>query len=63
MRYYRPIPLAATCLACHGAPQQIPPPVLAALRKIYPDDQAVNFHEGDLRGAVVVTFQANRLAR
>ncbi len=56
LRYYRPIPLAATCLACHGTPQQISPSVLAAIRKIYPEDQAVDFREGDLRGAVVVTF-------
>lgn len=58
LRYYRPIPLAATCLACHGTPQQISPSVLAAIRKIYPEDQAVDFREGDLRGAVVVTFKA-----
>ena len=58
LRYYRPIPLAATCLDCHGTPQQISPSVLAAIRKIYPEDQAVDFREGDLRGAVVVTFKA-----
>ena len=58
VRYYRPVPLAATCLACHGTPQQISPSVLAAIRKIYPEDQAVDFRERDLRGAVVVTFKA-----
>lgn len=58
LRYYRPIPLAVTCLACHGTPQQISPSVLAAIRKIYPEDQAIDFRDGDLRGAVVVTFKA-----
>jgi len=57
VRYYRPIPLAPTCLACHGSAEQIRPPVLAAIRKAYPEDQAVDFREGDLRGAVVVTFK------
>jgi len=55
-RYYRPITLTVTCLACHGTPQQISPSVLTAIRKIYPGDQAIDFQEGDLRGAVVVTF-------
>jgi len=58
MRYYRPISLVATCLACHGKLEQISPSVLAAIRKIYPEDQAVGFQEGDLRGTVVVTFKA-----
>jgi hypothetical protein len=55
-RYYRPITLTVTCLACHGTPQLISPSVLTAIRKIYPEDQAIDFQEGDLRGAVVVTF-------
>lgn len=56
IRYYKPVTTMATCLACHGSPDQIAPNVLAAIRKSYPDDQAVNFAEGDLRGAIVVTF-------
>jgi hypothetical protein len=57
MRYYRPIPMTVTCLACHGSTDQIAPTVLAAIRKLYPEDQAINFQDGDLRGAVVVTFE------
>jgi hypothetical protein len=56
IRYYRPIPVAASCLACHGAEQDIEPSVLHALSKQYPRDEAVGFSEGDLRGAIVVSF-------
>jgi len=60
-RYYRPIPMAVTCLACHGNTDQIAPSVLAAIQKLYPDDQAIDFQDGDLRGAVVVTFETPAL--
>jgi hypothetical protein len=46
----RPIFVAAPCLQCHGDAQQIAPDVLAALRAAYPDDHAIGFRDGDLRG-------------
>lgn len=58
LRYYRPVPVMATCLACHGSGDQIPANVRAALQRDYPQDEAVDFREGDLRGAIVVTFDA-----
>ena len=58
IRYYRPVPVMATCLACHGSGNEIAPNVRAAIARDYPHDQAVDFQEGDLRGAVVVTFDA-----
>lgn len=58
LRYYRPVPVMSTCLACHGTPDQIPANVQAALNRDYPQDQATNFQEGGLRGAIVVTFPA-----
>jgi hypothetical protein len=45
-----PIKLAATCLVCHGAPDQITPTTAAALASAYPADQATGYKEGDLRG-------------
>jgi cytochrome c1 len=45
----RPIPTAAPCLQCHGAPE-LAPEVEAFLNAAYPDDRAVGFEEGDLRG-------------
>ena len=58
LRYYRPVPVMATCLACHGSGDQIPANVRTALQRDYPQDEAVDFQEGDLRGAIVVTFEA-----
>ena len=43
---------AHNCLACHGAPEQIPAEVAAILAERYPDDQATGYAVGDLRGAL-----------
>ena len=59
IRYYRPVPVMATCLACHGSGDEITTSVRAAISRDYPQDQAIDFQEGDLRGAIVVTFQAD----
>lgn len=45
-----PIRTSAPCLACHGPSDGLDPDVLAALADNYPDDRAVDFAEGDLRG-------------
>jgi hypothetical protein len=45
-----PIRLKPQCLTCHGPANAIPPPVRAALAERYPDDRAVGYAEGDLRG-------------
>ncbi|HBJ86814.1 MAG TPA: hypothetical protein DDZ88_23750 [Verrucomicrobiales bacterium] len=45
------------CLQCHGTPgKDIAPETLAAIEKLYPDDQATGFKLGDLRGLWRVTF-------
>jgi hypothetical protein len=58
VRYYQPVPVMATCLTCHGPADTIAPAVRTAIRAAYPEDQATDFAEGDLRGAIVVTFDA-----
>jgi hypothetical protein len=45
-----PIPLGPQCAICHGAPEQIPGDVRAALQQAYPADRATGFAPGDLRG-------------
>jgi hypothetical protein len=45
-----PIPVAAMCVTCHGPRSQLSPEVASALSERYPEDQAVGFAEGDLRG-------------
>jgi hypothetical protein len=52
-----PIRLQANCLACHGDPKSFQPEITAALQKLYPDDAAIGFSEGDLRGAFRVEFR------
>mgnify|MGYP005860664939 CR=1 FL=1 len=45
-----PIRLQAACLTCHGPADSLADEVRSALARGYPDDQAVGFAEGDLRG-------------
>lgn len=45
-----PIKLQRQCLMCHGPKDQIAPVIQDQLAKLYPDDEATGFHEGDLRG-------------
>ncbi len=45
-----PIMLKVQCMACHGPKEQIGDDVQRQLAKLYPDDQAIGFQEGDLRG-------------
>jgi hypothetical protein len=45
-----PIRLKAQCLTCHGPMETIPAPVREALANRYPQDRAVGYAEGDLRG-------------
>ncbi|MBB1440678.1 DUF3365 domain-containing protein [Shewanella sp. SG41-4] len=48
-RYMKAIPAQQLCLGCHGS--NIEPEVSALLSKTYPDDKAVDFALGDIRGA------------
>lgn len=54
MRYLKPLKIQPLCLQCHGPVQKIAPDVRALLKKKYPQDQAMGYHEGELRGAVTV---------
>lgn len=51
-RFMKAIPTAPVCLACHG--EQLAPELSSKLAELYPQDQAIGFREGDLRGAFVV---------
>ncbi len=48
-RYMKAIPTEALCLNCHGS--ELKPEVKSLLQKLYPDDRATGFQEGDIRGA------------
>lgn len=57
-RVLLPILTESVCLKCHGDPQSFSPELTSSLEQLYPEDHAVDFNEGDLRGALVVTFEA-----
>ncbi len=57
IHFFKPIMMQALCLNCHGtSDKQIQPATLARIQELYPSDQAVNFHEGDLRGVWHIIF-------
>lgn len=56
-RYYNPILIAPVCLNCHGMPgEELSADLHALILEKYPEDDAVEYELGDLRGAWVVEF-------
>lgn len=49
IRYMKAIPTGGFCLQCHGG--SIKAEVKEKLNRLYPNDEAVNFKKGDIRGA------------
>ena len=54
--YYSPIKMGAFCLTCHGDANQISPELSAELDRLYPEDLARGYEEGQLRGMWTVKF-------
>jgi hypothetical protein len=54
--YVEPIMVQPLCLTCHGA--DLAPDVAGWIAKLYPEDRATGFAEGDLRGVFWVEFPA-----
>jgi len=52
LRYLKPILVQAECLNCHGSENDISPEVEQLINQEYPNDNAVEYKIGDLRGAV-----------
>ncbi len=48
--FFAPIRLEGACLSCHGTEDQIGKENLAIIQSHYPNDKAVGFQPGDLRG-------------
>jgi hypothetical protein len=53
--YVEPIYTKPLCTACHGS--AVEPALLAHIRERYPEDRAVGFEEGDLRGLFWVVLE------
>lgn len=54
VRLLRPLAVEGVCVTCHGARDAMPPALRDALAARYPDDHAVGYQPGDLRGALWV---------
>ncbi len=52
-RYMKAIRTGDPCLTCHG--KNIKPELEAKVKSLYPDDKAVGFEQGKLRGAFSLT--------
>jgi len=55
-RWMKPIMTGPLCLTCHGT--TLAPEVVAAVEASYPQDRAVGFSAGELRGAFYVVWPA-----
>ena len=55
--YYKPILTESVCLKCHGDPSGFSPALSKRLAESYPDDNAIHFATGDLRGAFRVVIE------
>jgi len=54
LRYMKPIKIGTACLKCHGNEEKISTEVKGLITKRYPDDKALGYKNGDLRGAVSI---------
>ena len=57
LHFMKALPTEGACLLCHG--KNISKNVQAKLNKLYPDDKAVGYELGQVRGAIVVTKELN----
>lgn len=56
--FYSPILLGAPlCLNCHGKPEDFAPDLRLAINQKYPQDKAVNFELGEVRGMFKIVFK------
>ena len=56
--YYQPIKMKALCLNCHGVEgETLTAENYQKISDLYPEDQAINYKEGDLRGIWNIEFK------
>lgn len=53
-RYAKALVTQPLCLNCHGDPEKMPPDVKAALAAEYPNDKAVGYSAGMIRGILSI---------
>lgn len=58
VRFYAPIMIDKVCLNCHGKiGENVKPQNYDVIKKHYPNDEAIDYKEGDLRGIWSITFK------
>ena len=53
-RYMKALPVQQLCLGCHGSSEAVPADVAAKIHTLYPDDKAVGYALGQIRGAMTI---------
>lgn len=53
-RYMKALPTQQICLACHGPADSLSPAVKSQLKQHYPDDKAIGYLLGQIRGAMTI---------
>ncbi len=53
-RYMKALPTNDLCMNCHGPAEGIAPAVSQRLHELYPDDKAVGYAPGEIRGAITL---------
>lgn len=53
-RYMKALPVADVCLKCHGPADTLDPDLRARLQATYPEDAALGYAKGQIRGALTV---------
>lgn len=53
-RYLKAIPTQPMCLQCHGKAEDIPDGVKTILANEYPNDDAIDYSVGEIRGAISI---------
>ncbi|HEY9169610.1 MAG TPA: DUF3365 domain-containing protein [Lutibacter sp.] len=56
--FYAPIIMKANCLTCHGKNEEfMGVKTDSIIKSLYPNDKAIGYNEGDLRGIWSITFE------
>ena len=53
-RYMKAIPMQGMCMTCHGP--EIDPELFKTIHSYYPEDKAISFRPGEIRGAFTVSI-------
>jgi hypothetical protein len=58
INFYAPIKIKANCLVCHGKVEEsVTIKTDSIIKSLYPNDEAIGYNEGDLRGIWSITFK------